>query len=310
LKDAEGTVRLHYEETEQMRRTEYEEKLNEYQDDRNIHLEEYRKGRRETEEAKKKQDAVIREMKEKFAEQHLKKCLQENDELQETVEKLQNETETLKCKSDAGAAFEKFLWEKDVKQATGEKLQNESEEEEELQRADDKLQDETESFRDQSNIGMAMKYCLQEKPDLRNKMNELEGCEYFGRAAEADFDVENVEKEKSESMSKLEGEFRSVNEEMLKAEQEINPPDVTGKIYELENSLVKQLEEELDEAKNVYEDGESDMKTKDRDASHTETDTEMKYSILTMKIRKWKMNWKLKEEIYPKYIFKSKRCIE
>jgi len=87
---------------------------------------------------------------------------------------------------------------------------------------------------------------LHKKGDLKrkatkfqNKMKGLEDQEGKERGLEAALKQERVEKEKIEAMiSKLEGKLRGIK--LLKAEQEIGPPDVTQKIHELQRSLVLQ----------------------------------------------------------------------
>jgi DNA repair exonuclease SbcCD ATPase subunit len=94
LKGAESTMSLRNEEMEPTRRKKYEMKLKQCESEGNIqlegHTEERTNGEREEEQAMRKQDAVIRELKEKFAKKNLKKYLHERDELHETAAMLQN----------------------------------------------------------------------------------------------------------------------------------------------------------------------------------------------------------------------------
>lgn len=136
--------------------------------------EEYRKERREEEQVMMKQEAMIWELKEKFAQQDLKKCLQENYELQETVQKLQEETEALKAQTDTGEASAKFLLEKDELQKTVVKLQNQLQARNELQRIVYKLQSEKEVFKDKSDIQTVTEKCLQEKAELQESVEKLQ----------------------------------------------------------------------------------------------------------------------------------------
>lgn len=139
-----------------------------------------------------------------------------------------------------------------------------------------------------------------------------------------------VEKEDLEAIiSKLEEDIRGLNEELSKAEQEISPPDITGKMNETGNSSVsegsekkfneeemnelrqqvKTLEEELDEARKMYEEFENEMETKAAVASTTEDNRKIKYST-SRKIGKWKVKWQQRKERCLKFSYWSNRCTE
>jgi chromosome segregation ATPase len=133
---------------------------------------ECRKDTRE-QEAMKKQKPVISEVKDIFTQTDINKFLQEKDELQERVERLQKERAALKAQCDTGGEMAKFLWENEELQRPMERLQNELQKKNEFQRRGDKLQNERQPFKDQGDMGAAMGKCLQEQNELQKRVEKL-----------------------------------------------------------------------------------------------------------------------------------------